>query len=176
VSAESQTYCVYCGSPITEATSSSTACRPCDSVLKVKRELSDAGAAPRCPWCDSTDARPILYGAPSDTLWKECASRNAVWGGCSVDGNEPQWSCRNCHRNWGRSLEPKSSYCNLCGRPSSQTWCHDCIRQNAEESARVFSEAVVACDRLQSQRDEIGVALLGFALILTWNQNAPVLR
>ena len=87
---------------------------------KSRRKICASEERPSCPWCDSGDVRPILYGAPSEAMWQACANSHAVWGGCLVDGHEPQWACGSCHRNWGARGKALPYYCNLCGRPSGQ--------------------------------------------------------
>ena len=86
-------------------------------------------------------------------MWELCANRHAIWGGCLVDGHEPQWACGSCHRNWGEPREASSYYCNLCGRPSSQIWCSECCARNEEESTRLFSEAFKEFERQEAERE-----------------------
>jgi hypothetical protein len=151
-------FCVYCGKGIVEERST-TACESCNAVRRIKSEMSTAEERPRCPWCDSTDTRPIFYGAPSSLMWQACARSGAVWGGCLVDGQEPQWSCGDCHRNWGSSREVESFYCNLCGNPSGKIWCPSCCAKN-EESTRPLGEALKAISKEEAKHEAIETAFL----------------
>jgi len=173
LSTSAATFCIHCGSEIAEGEEGATACRLCDSMRRVKSEICGSKETPRCPECDSGDVRPILYGAPSEAMWELCANRHAIWGGCLVDGHEPQWACGSCHRNWGEPREASSYYCILCGRPSSQIWCSECCARNEEESARLFSEAFREFERQEAEREVVGAALLGLLLILESSSWAP---
>jgi hypothetical protein len=113
----------------------------CYTIREVKSELSKAEGRPRCPWCDSRDVASMIYGSPSPYLTRECAVRKLFWGGRLVDGSEPQWHCMSCDREWGRPREDKTSYCALCGQPSSSTWCSACNERAREDAVKIFEEA-----------------------------------
>ena len=166
MSASQVTFCIHCGKEVASGIQSTTACESCDSIQKTKAEMSAAEERPHCPWCDSACARPILYGAPSEALWRACSQLDAVWGGCLIDGHEPRWSCGLCHRNWGASGQSESRYCNLCGHPCSRFWCASCCARNDENSAQISTQALAAT-RIEAGQEMFATALMLLALLIS---------
>ena len=176
LSASAVTFCIHCGREIEGGDEDATSCSGCESIRRVKLEIYASEERPRCLWCDSGDVRPILYGTPSEAMWQMCEGRHAVWGGCPVDGHEPQWACESCHRNFGVSYEARSFYCNLCGRPSSKTWCSECCAHNKEESTYLPPVAFKEFERQETGDEVIRVVLFGLALVMRGNQDTGMQR
>lgn len=57
-----------------------------------------------CPKCGSKKVVRVLYGEPTyEAFLKEMAGK-IVLGGCIVTGNDPAWSCTECHINIYRKI------------------------------------------------------------------------
>lgn len=108
----------------------------------------------------------MIYGSPSAGFLKQLARTKSVWGGCLVDGAEPAWFCLTCGREWGRRQEDRISYCEQCGRPSSSTWCEDCVERAHQEAAKVFEDVNRELDRRERVATIRGVLLVLLAYAL----------
>ena len=138
---ESSEYCVYCGAMISGEEKRGLGGHACFAIRRAKRELTESEARPVCPWCDSNDVAPIIYGFPSTEILEYCREKKAVWGGCCVSGLESHWGCLDCKREWGRSHEDESNYCSMCGRRSKNTWCSACNERILMDVNSMLAEA-----------------------------------
>lgn len=67
------------------------------SRTPVDEEEANPIARPPCPHCGRADAViPIVYGYPSDEMFRADASGKIVLGGCIVAPDSPHWRCSNC--------------------------------------------------------------------------------
>jgi len=102
-------------------------------------------------------------------MWKACAERKAVWGGCCVNGLEPQWRCLNCGKEWGRPHEEKFHYCSICGSASSTVPCSFCRDRINEDAERILAEVAKSAVEEARGRRRVILSLLGLILLLrTW--------
>lgn len=55
-----------------------------------------------CPGCGSADLARIMYGLPMESaaLYKAVERGKVVLGGCCVTGDDPEWHCNSCHRDF----------------------------------------------------------------------------
>jgi hypothetical protein len=51
-----------------------------------------------CPVCGSQQARPIVWGLPTDD---ERDRTDVVFGGCCLPDQPAAWSCDSCGHEWG---------------------------------------------------------------------------
>lgn len=56
---------------------------------------------PPCPGCGSTQVVPIVYGYPGWEMGVEADQGRVALGGCVVSGDDPQWHCKACGRDFG---------------------------------------------------------------------------
>ena len=61
------------------------------------------GRRPACPKCGSDSVAAILWGMPaySEQLESDLEEGRVVLGGCCVTGDDPEWHCNACGREWG---------------------------------------------------------------------------
>lgn len=142
-----------------------TVCPRCLAVRAVKGELSRAEGSPPCPWCDSGEAVPVLYGYPTGGVFRLPAEQKAVWGGCCVDGHAPQWHCLDCGREWGRRREEKTHYCSTCGCSCSHSPCPSCQDRISEDVERILTEASREAEK-DARARSAGMMFLSLVLLL----------
>jgi hypothetical protein len=53
-----------------------------------------------CPQCQSKNVIPILYGMPSFEAWKKELKGLIRLGGCELFGDDPQWYCKDCKKEF----------------------------------------------------------------------------
>lgn len=53
-----------------------------------------------CPECEQKAAVRIVYGFPSESLFKKANRGEVVLGGCMQEINAPNRHCRNCEYQW----------------------------------------------------------------------------
>ncbi len=65
-----------------------------------------------CPGCGSTRQSLIFYGMPEFTneLLSRLEAGSVVLGGCCITGEDPEWRCRDCRREWGVSRQSRELY------------------------------------------------------------------
>jgi hypothetical protein len=61
---------------------------------------------PTCPFCDSTDTVPIVYGLPGRELEQAAGRGELVLGGCLVSFDAPDRACRSCGGDWQTGVLP----------------------------------------------------------------------
>jgi hypothetical protein len=61
---------------------------------------------PTCPYCDSTDTVPIVYGLPGRELEQAARRGELVLGGCLVSFDAPDRACRSCGGDWQTGVLP----------------------------------------------------------------------
>ena len=54
----------------------------------------------KCPSCKSEQVIPIVYGYPGADLAEEAKKGLVELGGCCVDGNDPNWKCNACAKEY----------------------------------------------------------------------------
>jgi hypothetical protein len=156
-------YCVYCGGLLAGPEEQHRACCvKCRAIKDAERQLWEARERV-CPWCESEDVLPIVYGSPGPWVLRMTAEEKGVWGGCIVDGHEPQWFCVRCHGRWGGPRRDESRYCNQCGRRSSETWCRECRCRIMEDACRILGEAANAAEA--KAKREPAIVLLTLVLL-----------
>lgn len=52
--------------------------------------------APPCPNCKSVKILPIVYGYPTDEVFREAEKGHLILGGCLVMQENPDWYCKKC--------------------------------------------------------------------------------
>jgi hypothetical protein len=50
----------------------------------------------KCPNCGKMTVVPIIYGLPSDELFKEIEQKKFLSGGCCGLIDDPEWGCTDC--------------------------------------------------------------------------------
>jgi hypothetical protein len=63
----------------------------------MKRETIYIGV---CPSCYSLNVVPILRGYPSQETREKIKNGKAVWAGCDLVEEAPNWLCRDCEHAW----------------------------------------------------------------------------
>jgi hypothetical protein len=65
-----------------------------------------------CPDCGSTRQALIFYGMPefTDGLRARLEAGSIVLGGCCISGEDPEWRCLDCRREWGVSRQSRQLY------------------------------------------------------------------
>ena len=58
----------------------------------------------RCPSCGTSQVLPIVYGLPGPELAEEARLGKVVLGGCVITGEDPEWRCAKCGREFGPSV------------------------------------------------------------------------
>jgi len=58
----------------------------------------------KCPKCGSDKVILITYGYPdgSPEVMEKIKNEEIEPGGCSVDGNSPEWKCKDCEERFGK--------------------------------------------------------------------------
>ncbi len=57
-----------------------------------KRSLKKRISEPRCGNCGATMIQ-IVYGYPSESMFRDAARGKIALGGCVITGSDPQWTC-----------------------------------------------------------------------------------
>jgi hypothetical protein len=67
---------------------------------------------PTCPDCGSSRQALIVYGLPEFTsqLLARLEAGSVVLGGCCIHGDDAEWRCLDCRREWGISRQSRSLY------------------------------------------------------------------
>ena len=48
-----------------------------------------------CPFCHKTDlVIPVIYGFPSEALFKKAEKGDVKLGGCMMESSNPEWYCK----------------------------------------------------------------------------------
>jgi len=56
---------------------------------------------PTCPNCKSSrPVIPIAYGMPPPDIMEKATKGKVVIGGCCLFGNDPNWYCKKCEKEW----------------------------------------------------------------------------
>lgn len=65
-----------------------------------------------CPDCGSNRQALIFYGLPefTDDLRARLEAGSIVLGGCCISGEDPEWHCLDCRRQWGVSRQSRELY------------------------------------------------------------------
>ena len=54
-----------------------------------------------CPFCQSANTMPIVYGMPDDELLESSRRGEVALGGCCIDvRGDPDRACRDCDYRW----------------------------------------------------------------------------
>jgi predicted RNA-binding Zn-ribbon protein involved in translation (DUF1610 family) len=59
-----------------------------------------------CPRCGSQEVVKIVYGMPSNETSEKVKRREVEIGGCLPSPAAPQWACKSCGFEFGRTLRP----------------------------------------------------------------------
>lgn len=64
----------------------------------------------KCPYCRGNVYR-ILYGEPmySEYEYFEHFGEHVIFGGCCITGDDPEWACNECGREYKRLQFPRNS-------------------------------------------------------------------
>jgi hypothetical protein len=75
-----------------------------------------------CSGCGSSRQALIVYGLPefTDELRARLDAGSVVLGGCCVSGEDPEWRCLDCRREWGVSRQSRYLY-ELAGSEGSRS-------------------------------------------------------
>ncbi len=55
---------------------------------------------PKCPSCSSDNVAIIAFGYPGPEMMEEAQRGDIVLGGCCVSGDDPEWHCKDCKKEW----------------------------------------------------------------------------
>jgi len=61
-----------------------------------------------CPYCEGLSTIPIVYGLPTEELFKAAERGLVELGGCMVMSDQPTRLCLDCDRRWPESLTNSS--------------------------------------------------------------------
>ncbi len=64
----------------------------------------------KCPRCGSKDVVEIIYGMPTEELFKEIQKKDNYWlGGCCInlETPDPDYHCKSCGYEWLSSKNEK---------------------------------------------------------------------
>lgn len=53
--------------------------------------------------CGASEVLRIVYGLPDVELAEEAELGKVALGGCVITGEDPEWQCAKCGREWGRA-------------------------------------------------------------------------
>ena len=54
-----------------------------------------------CPSCGASEVLRIVYGLPDQELAEEARLGKVALGGCVITGEDPEWQCAKCGREFG---------------------------------------------------------------------------
>ncbi len=64
--------------------------------------MSDASG--ECPSCGASKVLRIVYGLPGLELAEDAQRGKVALGGCVITGEDPEWRCAKCGREFGPSV------------------------------------------------------------------------
>ena len=60
--------------------------------MRLSKKSKKSSSKPTCERCGAPTI-PIVYGYPSESMFRDAARGKIALGGCVVLGNDPRWKC-----------------------------------------------------------------------------------